>query len=70
MFSHAISIATQYTRPVIVCKRLLNKQVSSGVASFIVLNDEGWILTAAPLTWLAFLVDPLMASCLGVYGRY
>ena len=36
-----------YTRPVVLSKRLQNKQISSGMATFIVLNKEGWALTAA-----------------------
>ena len=47
MFSNAYSIASQYTRPVIINKRLENGSVASGCATFIVLNAEGWILTAA-----------------------
>jgi Trypsin-like peptidase domain len=47
MFSQAVAIAGAYTRPVIVSKRLENQEVTCGMATFIVLNDAGWVLTAA-----------------------
>ena len=47
MFAKSITIAAEYTRPVVVSKRLQNKQLSSSMGTFIALNKEGWILTAA-----------------------
>jgi hypothetical protein len=47
MFAHAVSLASQYTRPIIISQRLENRAVSSGVATFVLLNKEGWALTAA-----------------------
>ena len=57
MFSNAISIAATYTRPVIISKRLENQQVSCGMATFVVINKEGWILTAAHVFQDAFLAQ-------------
>lgn len=47
MFSHAIALAGEYTRPIIVTKRTEDQTVSCGMATFIVINESGWILTAA-----------------------
>lgn len=47
MFSETYRRASQYTRPVIISKRLENGSVLAGCATFIVLNADGWILTAA-----------------------
>jgi hypothetical protein len=47
MFAKAIEIASKYTFPVISSKKLMNGTVSCGYASFIVINQQGWILTAA-----------------------
>ncbi|MGD0126885.1 MAG: serine protease [Terriglobia bacterium] len=47
MFSHAISIASEYIRPIIVTKRLENQSITCGMGTFIVINDAGWVLTAA-----------------------
>jgi len=55
MFSSAVAIAAEYTRPVIVSKRLENQQVTCGMATFVVVNDSGWILTAAHVVQDVFL---------------
>jgi hypothetical protein len=47
MFSKAYEIASKYTRPVITLKRQENGDVASGVATFMLLNKDGWALTAA-----------------------
>ncbi len=47
MFANAVKNAMVYTRPVIVSSRHFDGRIVSGCAAFIVLNDEGWILTAA-----------------------
>lgn len=47
MFATAVDIASKYTFPVIISTRLFNGTVSCGCASFIVINQDGWILTAA-----------------------
>ena len=40
-------MAAKYTRPVMISKRLENRNVAGGIATFIVLNQAGWALTAA-----------------------
>ena len=47
MFSAAYQIVRQFTRPVIASRKTLSGQVSSGLGTFIVVNREGWIVTAA-----------------------
>src|ERR1700761_6341239 len=47
MFSKAIAITAPFTRPVIISKRLENQQVTCGMASYMLLNNSGWALTAA-----------------------
>lgn len=47
MFSKAYEIASKFTHPVIVSMRFYDKTVESGLGSFIILNDDGWIVTAA-----------------------
>lgn len=54
MFSKAYEIASKFTHPVIVSMRFFDKTVESGLGSFIVLNDEGWIVTAAHILDPAF----------------
>jgi Trypsin-like peptidase domain len=47
MFAKAYEIATKFTHPLIVVYRLYDTTVESGLGTFIVINDEGWIMTAA-----------------------
>lgn len=46
MFRNACTIARQFTRPVILCRQAASLECSSGIGSFVVVNDEGWIVTA------------------------
>ncbi len=47
MFATALKLVSKFTYPVIISKRLYDGTVQCGCATFIVLNPEGWILTAA-----------------------
>jgi hypothetical protein len=47
MFSKAYQIASAYTFPVIGNNRFSDGRVESGMGSFVVLNNEGWIITSA-----------------------
>ena len=47
MFSNAIKKVSSYTLPVISSKKLANGTIGCGCATFIVVNPDGWILTAA-----------------------
>ena len=55
MFSKPVATVAQYTRPVIVSKRLENQQVTCGMGTFIIVNDSGWALTAAHIVTDVFL---------------
>jgi hypothetical protein len=46
MFVSALKIVQQFTRPVIISTLLYSGEVKVGCGAFIVLNSEGWILTA------------------------
>ncbi len=46
MFSKAFPVAAGYTRPVVISSRNAEGKCSSVIAAYIVLNRDGWILTA------------------------
>ncbi len=46
MFREAYAKARHYTRPVVGVARTVDGECTSGIASFVVINREGWILTA------------------------
>jgi hypothetical protein len=47
MFVNAIKKISSVTFPLIISKRFFSGKVESGCATFILLNKEGWILTAS-----------------------
>ncbi len=47
MFSKALTQVEQYTLPVIFSRRHFNTQITSGCGTCMVLNRDGWILTAS-----------------------
>ena len=47
MFASAYEIASKFTHPLIVAYRFFDKSVDSGLGTFVILNDDGWIMTAA-----------------------
>lgn len=47
MFKKAYAIASHFTHPVLMSSRFENGKVESGIGSFIIINKEGWIITAA-----------------------
>ena len=49
MFADAYELVSQFTRPVAVSRRAWNGKCSGGIGTFIVLNDDGWLLTAGHL---------------------
>jgi hypothetical protein len=49
MFAEAFRLASLYTYPVIISRRYYDKSTSCGCAAFVVLNEDGWIVTAAHL---------------------
>ncbi len=57
MFNKAYNIANKYTHPLIVAMRFFDGTVDSGLGSFVVLNKEGWIMTAAHNLGAAFMFN-------------
>lgn len=47
MFKDAYETVRQFTRPLIVALRFYDKTIEGGLGSFIILNDDGWLMTAA-----------------------
>jgi hypothetical protein len=47
VFRRAYDLVKDFTVPVVVSQRLLDGSVSCSVGSAVVLNDDGWLLTAA-----------------------
>lgn len=47
MFAEAYKKTTKFTRPVIISTRTLGGDVRCGCGAFILINNEGWILTVA-----------------------
>ena len=47
MFAQAYPIAASFTRPVVISLVRRDGTCTSGAGSFVVVNDEGWIVTAA-----------------------
>jgi hypothetical protein len=46
MFSAAVALARQYTYPIVFFTRNSSNKCQSGIGSFVVINEEGWIITA------------------------
>lgn len=49
MFARACKRATRFTRPVVISRRYFDRSTDCGCGAFVVVNDEGWIVTAAHL---------------------
>ncbi len=47
MFASAVRTAQEFTRPVIMSMRGIDQKCKSAIGAFVVVNDEGWIITAA-----------------------
>ena len=47
MFQNAYSLASRYTQPFIITMRFFDGSVESGLGSFVVINKDGWGMTAA-----------------------
>jgi hypothetical protein len=47
MFSKAYNQAKLFTHPLVVAMRYHDKTIESGLGAFGVLNDDGWLMTAA-----------------------
>ncbi len=49
MFANAYELASKFTKPVVISRRLFDNSVECGCGTYIVINDEGWIITVAHL---------------------
>jgi len=49
MFANACKRGTCFTRPVVISRRYFDRSTDCGCGAFVVINDEGWIVTAAHL---------------------
>jgi hypothetical protein len=47
MFRDAYKLAREFTRPVVISRRTVAGDCTGGGGAFVVVNDEGWIITAA-----------------------
>lgn len=47
MFTDAIETASRYTFPVIISNHFLDGEISSSLGAFVIINEEGWFITAA-----------------------
>lgn len=47
MFNKAYNIANKYTQPLMVTLRFFDGSIEGGLGSFIILNQDGWCMTAA-----------------------
>src|SRR5438445_12796224 len=47
MFANATALAAEYTHPVVISNRRRDGKVNTNCGSFILVNGDGWILTAA-----------------------
>lgn len=51
MFRRAYEVASEFTVPVVVSQRFHDGSVTCLVGTAVVLNDSGWLLTAAHMLW-------------------
>lgn len=67
MFANACEKASSFTRPVIVSQRFFDGGVECGCGAFVVLNNEGWIVTVEHL-WRSFLASLSHRSAIDSYN--
>src|SRR5580693_3409774 len=46
MFQDAYAIARQFTQPVVLSRKTIGGACSSSIGAFVIVNDDGWIVTA------------------------
>jgi hypothetical protein len=47
MFSKAVESAMKYTKPIVVSTRTIDGRVDSSCGAYVIINEDGWIITAA-----------------------
>lgn len=67
MFADACKLAARYTYPVVIARRYFDRTTECGCAAFVVLNEQGWIATAAHLLATD---DFLQRSCREISAYY
>ncbi|MBI5343624.1 MAG: trypsin-like peptidase domain-containing protein [Deltaproteobacteria bacterium] len=67
MFADACKLAARYTYPVVIARRYFDRTTECGCAAFVVLNEQGWIATAAHLLAAD---DALQRSCREISAYY
>ena len=60
MFRQAVATAAAFTHPILVSFKQVNGGCGSSIGTFVTLNDEGWILTAAHI--VTDLIDKIDAE--------
>ena len=54
MFAKSYDIAKSFTHPLVVTIRFLDKTIDSGLGAFVIINNDGWLMTAAHNLGAAF----------------
>jgi hypothetical protein len=62
MFSNAYKVVKEYTNPVVFSYKKVNGEVRSSIGTFIILNREGWVITAAHIIQPSFIADQNLRS--------
>ena len=68
MFASACKRASRFTRPVIIRRRFFDKRVRCTCGAFVILNPEGWIVTAAHL-WNSYFLYQEHVAKIADYDR-
>ena len=53
MFAEACTLARQFTRPIVISQRRADGKCSASIGAFVVVNREGWAVTALHIIALA-----------------
>ncbi len=69
MFADACKLATRYTYPVVIARRYFDRTTECGCAAFVVLNEKGWIATAAHLLAADDALQPSCREISAYYGK-
>lgn len=54
MFTEAYDIAKSFTHPLVVSIRFFDNTIESGLGAFVIINSDGWLMTAAHNLGAAF----------------
>jgi len=64
LFRNALVVARRFTFPVVLSRRLVDGSCASGIAAFVVINEEGWIITAGHVVeeWMRLVTQVQVAE--------